>query len=228
MGVKAVAVGLGLALVLAACSFRPLYGTSNEGNSARIGSASIAVMPIGDERVGQQLRNSLINRLNPRGQPEFPAYELEVIISDGLADLLVQEDSTVLRRNYTLRAVYKLIDVSLGDQIHSASVSRIASLNRSDSEYGNVIAQRDAEERAAAALADVIAQRLGIVLARLSTPEARRKAAAEEAKKFSKAPTDTAYPPEPLDSPLSPPPADDDDVEAEGRFPAPVAVQPGE
>ena len=38
MGMKAVALGLGLALVLAACSFRPLYGTSNEGNAARIGS----------------------------------------------------------------------------------------------------------------------------------------------------------------------------------------------
>ncbi|MDW3098259.1 MAG: LPS assembly lipoprotein LptE [Alphaproteobacteria bacterium] len=228
MGVKAVAVGLGLALILAACSFRPLYGTSNEGNAARIGSETIAIGPIGDDRVGQQLRNGLINRLTPRGQPAFPAYQLDVTITDSLGDLLVQEDSTVLRRNYKLTASYRLVELATGDPLHSSTVSRTASLNRSDSEYANVIAQRDAEERAAEAVADVLAQRLGIELARLASPKERRRAAIAEAAKIAAAKVDRTYPPEPLDSPLSPPPADDDEDEADARFPAPVAVQPGE
>lgn len=227
MGVKALALGLGLTLVLAACSFRPLYGSSNEGNAARIGSASIAITQIGEDRVGQQLRNGLINRLTPRGQPAFPAYQLDVTIDDTLADLLVQEDSTVLRRNYKLTASYRLIELATGDPLYSSTVSRTASLNRSDSEYGNVIAQRDAEERAAEAVADVLAQRLGIELARLASPKERRRAAIEEAAKIAASKVDRTYPPQPVDSPLSPPPADDDD-EAEVRFPEPVAVQPGE
>lgn len=228
MGIKAVALGLGLALVVSACSFRPLYGTSTAGNAARIGSETIAIGPIGDDRVGQQLRNGLINRLTPRGQPAFPAYQLDVTITDSLGDLLVQEDSTVLRRNYKLTASYRLIEIATGEALHSSSVSRTASLNRSDSEYGNVIAQRDAEERAAEAVADVLAQRLGIQLARLASPEVRRKAAISEAAKIAAAPVDRTYPPEPLESPLSPPPVDDDEDDAEVRFPAPVAVQPGE
>ncbi len=229
MGMKAVALGLGLALVVTACSFQPLYGTSTEGTAARVGSASISINPIGDDRVGQQLRNGLINRLTPRGQPAFPAYQLDVTITDSLGDLLVQEDSTVLRRNYILTASYRLIELATGDPLYSSTVSRTASLNRSDSEYANVIAQRDAEERAAEAVADVLAQRLGIQLSRLASPEVRRKAAIEEAAKIAAAKVDRTYPPEPLESPLSPPPEDDDEEEeAQGRFPAPVAVKPGE
>ena len=230
---KAILSGIGLVLVLTACSFRPLYGTSTEGNAARIGSASISILQIGDERVGQQLRNGLIDRLTPAGEPQFPAYQLSVTISDGLTNLLVQEDSTVLRRNYTLTASYRLIDVETGDTVHSSSVRRTASLNRLDSEYANVIAQRDAEERAAEAVADVMAQRLGITLSRLSSPEAKRRAAIAEASKVSAAEVDRSRPPEPLDNPLLPPASQDEDAgnDAVGngpRFPDPVAIQPGE
>ncbi len=227
--IRAVAVGMGVLVMLAACSFRPLYGTSSEGTSARIGSTSIAISQIGEERVGQQLRNGLISRLTPRGQPEFPAYTLNVTISDSLTDLLVQEDSTVLRRNYKLTASYKLIEVATGDPVYTSSVSRTASLNRLESEYANVIAQRDAEERAAEAVADVMVQRLGIALARLASPEARRKAAIAEAAKIASTPVDTTRPPEPEEIPLSPPVPQETEADGDApRFPAPVAVQPGE
>jgi len=224
---KTAALGLGVLVILAGCSFRPLYGTSNEGTSARVGSNSIAISQIGQERVGQQLRNSLIDRLTPGGQPQFPAYTLDVTISDSLTDLLVQEDSTVLRRNYRLTASYKLIEVATGDPVYTSSVSRTASLNRLDSEYANVIAQRDAEERAAEAVADVMVQRLGIALARLASPESRRNAALEEAVKIAAARVDRTRPPEPEDIPLSPPTDDANDDDA-ARFPAPVAIEPGE
>ncbi|MGD1934563.1 MAG: LPS assembly lipoprotein LptE [Candidatus Phaeomarinobacter sp.] len=226
MSLKATALGVALLLVLAACSFRPLYGTSAEGTAARVGAASIAILPIGEERVGQQLRNGLINRLTPAGQPQFPAYQLEVSITDQLTDLLVQEDSTVLRRNYALIAKYRLVDMASGDPVHSSSVTRTASLNRTDSEYANVIAQRDAEERAAEAVADVMAQRLGIALARMSSPEAKRNAAIAEAAKVSAARVDTSRPPEPEVIPLSSPASETGDDAP--RFPEPVAVQPGE
>jgi|GEM_PF-378135 len=216
------ALCLTLSVMLAGCSFQPLYGTSTEGTAARTGSTSIAVNPIGDDRVGQQLRNGLIDRLTPRGQPQFPAYRLDVTITDSLTDLLVQENSDVLRRNYRLTATYRLVEEATGEQVFSAAATRTASLNRLDSEYANVIALRDAEERAAEAVADVMAQRLGIALARLSSPQARRKAALAEAAKIQAAPVDTTFPPEPVESPLSPPPSQAADGQ---RFPAPVAIE---
>lgn len=216
--------GVVMASILAACSFRPLYGSSPEGTAARQGLQSIEVAAIGNDRVGQQLRNSLISQFTPRGVPASPEYKLIVGTSDFLVDLLVQENSTVLRRNYTLTASYQLFDNASGKQVFSGNTTRTASLNRLDSEYANVIALRDAEERAAQAVADVMTQRLGIALSELASPEKKRQAALREAAKISAAPQPSATPPEPVDIPLSAPEeaAQTDSV----RFPAPVAVEP--
>ncbi|MEQ8746374.1 LPS assembly lipoprotein LptE [Pyruvatibacter sp.] len=240
---------LAASLLLAACSFRPLYGSDQQGTAAREGSADIMISAIGDNRVGQQLRNGLIDRLTPRGQSASAAYRLDVAITDVLADLLVQEDSTVLRRNYRLTATYRLIEVATGEQVFSAQTTRTAALNRLDSEYANVIAQRDAEERAADAVASVIAQRLGIALSQLASPENRRKAALREAAIVQQAPAPRATPPQPAEFPLSAPRSDPapapDPIAApvaapvvepvsatrqtsDQRFPDPVAIEPGQ
>ncbi len=224
---------IAMAALLAACSFRPLYGTSTEGNAAREGIAQISVAEIGPGRIGQQVRNGLLDRLTPKGTPAFPTYHLEVLLSESLVDLLVQENSTVLRRNYKLTARYKLIDLATGDQIFSATAARTASLNRLDSEYANVIAQRDAEKRAADAVAGVISQRIGIALAELASPEQIRKAAIAEAAKIKAAPQPSATPPEPMEMPLSPPSSRNVEVlpepvaaaSDEQRFPDPVAIE---
>lgn len=199
---------VGLALGLAACTqgFTPLYGESAGGTSARAALNSISVPPIGDDRVGQQLRKELIGRLNPSGEPANARYRLSVQTSDQLTDLLVQQNTTVLRRNFTLIAYYELLDTVEGEVVYQGNAQRAASLNRLDSEYANVIALRDAQERAASALADAVAQRLGVVMATLGSPEGRRKTA------LRKAATPTASPvpmPGPARNPALPPEADD-------------------
>ena len=225
-------LALGLMAGVAACSFRPLYGNSAEGAAARTGIQSVEVAQIDFGRVGQHVRNELISQMTPRGTPARPEFTLSVALQDVVADLLVQENSTVLRRNYTLTATYQLIDNETGAPVFSSSVQRNAALNRLDSEYANVIALRDAEERAAAAVATVITQRLSIALSELASPEKRRKAALEEANRIKAAPARSATPPEPVDQPLvSPTPegttligAGDDRAASGARFPEPVAI----
>ncbi len=215
---------IGLALGLAACTqgFKPLYGQSAGGASARDALNSIAIPPIGNDRAGQQLRNGLIERLNPAGEPVNARYRLSVQTSDQLTDLLVQQNTTVLRRNFTLRAIYRLVDTADGEVLYSGNAERAASLNRLDSEYANVIALRDAEERAAAALADAISQRIGVVMATIGSPEGRRKTALRKAAAPSGSPAafpadarNPALPPEADGAPpLSPPPSGTYDMDA--------------
>jgi LPS-assembly lipoprotein len=225
-------IAVGLLTALTACSFRPLYGSTGEGTAARTGIQSIAVTELDFGRIGQQLRNELISQMTPRGIPAQPDYTLTVSLSDVVSDLLVQENSTVLRRNYILTASYRLIDNETGKPVFSSTARRTAALNRLDSEYANVIALRDAEERAASSIATVITQRLSIVLSELASPEKRRRAALKEAAKVAAAPQPSATPPEPADEPLSAPEGgsrtlidEKPDTASSARFPDPVAIE---
>lgn len=170
-------LALAAALGLTACGFTPLYGEKASGGFARTALQDVAVAPAGLDRTEQLLRNALIRRLTPQGQPASPTYRLEYTTSDTLGDLLVQQNAEVLRRNYQLTARYTLRHVADGEVLFQGSETRSASLNRLDSEYANVIAERDARARAAASLADAIAQRLAVVLATAESPEGKRAAA---------------------------------------------------
>lgn len=196
-GVAARAGIVALAFVLGACAFRPLYGESESGAFARTQTQDIRVAEPGVDRTAQQVRNALIDRLTPRGEPAAPAYVLEFSITEAFADLLVQQNAEVLRRNLQLTGTYLLRDVSDGSVVYRGSATRSAALNRLDSEYANVIAERDARERAAESLADAIALRLGVVMATVQSPEGRRKAALERAAAPAQAaPARQALPPD--------------------------------
>ena len=179
-GARIAMLGLAAGLV-AACTFRPLYGDSASGTHARTQTQSIAIAETGNDRTAQLVRNALIDRLTPAGIPSAPAYRLEFTLSDSLGDLLVQQDAEVLRRNFQLSAAYVLRDTADDRIVYRGTETRSASLNRLDSEYSNVIAERDARSRTAETLATAIALRLGTVMATLESPEGRARAAARRA-----------------------------------------------
>ena len=195
---RALAGAMVLAVGLAGCGFQPLYGDTPSGSFARAAVQEVAVSEIGSDRTGQILRNALIARLGTGGAP---AYRLDVSVSELIADLLVQADAQVLRRDYELTASYVLVDLADGAAIHSGTVARRAGVNRVDSEYANVIAERDAAARAAESVADVIARRIGIVMAGQVAPAAPQRPAIPAA-------------------PAGPPA----ETAPRGGFPAPVAV----
>jgi len=205
-GGRGVRCAIVAALVVGGCTFRPLYAEDRDGHSTRDDVAAIEVSQIGNGRVGQVLRNNLVQELTPRGEPAAPEYRLDVTLSDTLTDLLVQQDSEVLRRNYSLTASYRLVDTSTGRQVASARTTRTSSFNRVESEYANLIAERDAQRRTADAIAQVMAQRLGVTIAGLPSPEDRAAAAQREAERAAQPDPSSATPPQPLDIPPSAPP----------------------
>ena len=150
-------------LILAACGFQPLYG-GGQGvmdGAVMADMAAVRIAPISD-RVGQIVRNDLLDRLNPFGQPASPQYSLFVALEEAKEGLAIQIDDTVTRFNLTLTANYSLNEAATGVVLASGSVRATAAYNVLRSDFANVIAERDAQRRAARVVSDELKTRLAV------------------------------------------------------------------
>ena len=151
-----------LALVLlAGCGFQPLYGTTASGGGATEKLGQIRVDPIPD-RIGQQIRNFLLDRLNPYGQPARPVYRLIVEPTVLSTDLGIERDETATRALLQLNVQYSLLESASGRVVFSATARSTNSFNIVDSDFATKSAETDALERAAREVSDAIRIRLGI------------------------------------------------------------------
>jgi LPS-assembly lipoprotein len=152
---------LAVVALLTACGFQPLYGERSGGGAVRQASASIAVAPIPD-RVGQLVRNHLIDSLTPGGVPQRPVYTLSIDLTQTKEGVAFQSDEQATRINVTLEANFVLRDAD-GDAVLTQGTTRsVAALNIVQSEFANITAEADAQRRAARQVADSIALRLGV------------------------------------------------------------------
>lgn len=149
-----------LAATLSACGFRPLHGGKNGGP----GGADLATIEIRviSNRVGQQLRNQLLDALTPRGKPLRPKHYLRVVLSESTQRLAVQKNSFATRANYRLTANFQLFDAANGEVVFNGREQTISSYNISRSDYTTLIGEKDAKIRATRALAEDIRTRLGV------------------------------------------------------------------
>lgn len=161
-----IALALGLALGLAGCGFRPLYGTYGANPGAQRIFASIYVRPIELERVGYDLRNSLIDLLEASPSPASAVYQLNVELQERRQGVAVQSNASITRYNYTLKANYRLIDAATGKVVTSGTQSTLSAYNvmpsSTTSAYSTLMARQDAQKRAAEDIAYRIRLDLGV------------------------------------------------------------------
>jgi LPS-assembly lipoprotein len=162
--VRAIGV-LGLALGLLGCGFHPLFATPH-GNM-RDDFGSIYVEPIPD-RLGYELRNSLIDVLDARAQSAGAAYRLRLTLSEKSDAVGVQSQTVgtvtqtaITRYNDRLSVAYELTDAATGAVITSGVETGLSAYNVLSSPYATLAVQQDAARRAA----DDIADRIRIDLA---------------------------------------------------------------
>lgn len=149
---------------LAACGFTPLYGRKDGATDRALANelAAIRVLPIPD-RLGQQVRNALVERLTPMGEPARARYQLDVMVNESVGGTGQRKDSKATMGQLTLSATYKL---SLGkDKVYSGSTRSIVSFNFLGPRYGSVAGERDAEERAVGEVAEEIRNQVALILA---------------------------------------------------------------
>ena len=158
-----------LALLLAACTVTPLEGTGNV--SARGGSLDGVVFAAPNTRLDQKLRNELI---------ELAGREVSATTGAGLefsANVSKQVFNTAVRRGtgvstvgkVQLTAVWRITDLATGTLIDSGQTSATSSFDQFRQEFANLESERDAETRAAGALA--VRLRPVIIRAKSRTPQ---------------------------------------------------------
>lgn len=154
------AAALALILVLSACGLKPMYGGGSSGTVAT-SLASIQVAPI-PERAGWLVRNALVDRLG--GEAGNPSYRLDVELDDDLTAFGIRGDAAVTRERRTLRARYRLVDLSTGEVVMDATAGSDAGIDVVSSEYATVAAEQTAQERLAQVVADQMVSRLALYM----------------------------------------------------------------
>jgi Predicted secreted (periplasmic) protein len=145
-----------LVLGPAGCGFKPLYGRGDAKTSLVADElAAIQVLGIQD-RLGQQMRNRLVQILNPRGEPAAGRYTLEVILSQSMSGLAESSDGKATVGRMDISAIYRLTDGQTGKVVHAGRTRSMGSYRYLGPRYASMVSERDSEESVVGNIADDI------------------------------------------------------------------------
>ena len=155
---------------LTGCGFQPLYGrTENFDIGSELASVEISVI---EHRIGQQLRNFLLDRINPTGPPKFPAYTLDIRLSEARQELAVKKSALSTRVKLILTANFGLKGKRQNSGFHLTGTSKmVTGYNILTSDFANLIAEKDARTRAARELSALITNRVATFIQSVHRPE---------------------------------------------------------
>ena len=164
-----------LAVLSAGCTVQPLYGTAPvsatgapaTGMAAEL--ASIEVAPVND-RVSLEMRNHLIFLLTGGGgRTESPRYRLELAASvrrAAAARITRRVDDEPTSQIVTVTATYRLVDARTAQLLATGTRSAMAAYDLSRQEFSALRALRDAEDRGAREVAELIRMAVAADLSR--------------------------------------------------------------
>ncbi len=157
---------LGLAMFASGCGFHPLYGNSADTTATAGELATIYVEPIKTpERLGYELRNTLIDLFDASGRPSGNDYRLQVTMTQKSEGVAVQNDAAITRYNDMLSVKYVLTDMK-GAIVTQGTETGLSAYNVVTSPYATLAAQRDADTRSAEDIAYRIRTDLAVYFAR--------------------------------------------------------------
>ncbi len=152
---------------LSACQVRPLHATTTPGAGVTADLSSIAIKPV-RTRYGQEVRNHLIFLFNGgSGQPPAARYSLQLTVArlrEAAAVVQVAEENEPSAATITLTASYVLTDREAvgkdvaedGLTIATGSRQIASAYDVPRQEFASLRAERDAENRAARELAELL------------------------------------------------------------------------
>lgn len=149
---------------LAACGFTPLYG--ERAGQATIAELNAISIDAASDRVGQEIRNQLIDRFGSDPASGSKRYRLSLEIEKQTQALAIQFDDTITRFNLFLTAQFDLVDLSTGAVIYRDTARSIGSYNVVQSEFATLISEQDAAKRAAREVSEEIRMLLSVFFSR--------------------------------------------------------------
>lgn len=177
---KYILVILGL-LFISGCGFEPLYVQRDTMSSWYFGGqidtsisaemALVKIEPIAD-RFGQQVRNSLLDLLTPKGAPKDPKYRLKAkLLRKSVTQQAMRRDITATSERVEYVMGYELWQGS-NVVLKSSSVAYV-SYDIMANPYSTTMAQKKTETDAAKIIANDIVLRIGAYFHKLQNRGAK-------------------------------------------------------
>lgn len=161
-----------LALSAAACGFQPLYGRKSVGE-VETQLARVKIETISN-RVGQQVHNYLLDRINRKGRPTEPLYLLSVKIRIEKVRLGIERDESATRAKLVVVADIRLQDIETEEVLLERSARSTNSYNIVDSAVATRSAELDAIDRAAREVSEEVRLLLSLYFRRRGAQAASR------------------------------------------------------
>lgn len=152
---------LALALLLAACGFRPLYGMHGAEPGAQALFSSIYVDTDDTEIVGYELRNAIMDLMHCTNDPRAAKYRLKFTVRQTREGVTIAPDAAITRYNYTLNINYELMDAKTGAVITKGTESSLSAFDVVSSPYSTLVGQQGTQKSSS----QDVASRLQIDLA---------------------------------------------------------------
>jgi LPS-assembly lipoprotein len=154
-----------LGVALAGCGFHPLYGDRQKAEvDVDLSSISVSLIP---ERIGQLLAISLRDSLNPTDARVLPRYVLTINVSTSTSDLAIRSDGTASRQAYAANASFSLHEAAAGSkEVLRGSARAYDSFDVGENPYTTIVADSDAEKRAAQTMSEQIRTQLAVFMRR--------------------------------------------------------------
>jgi LPS-assembly lipoprotein len=150
--------GLLLSLtLLPGCGYQPLYG-ANSPAAQQLPLVQINNIP---DRLGQQLRNRLIDRFYSDGRPASPEYTLDISLVPSVYKLGIALDDSATRAELSLAANYTLRNMQ-GAAVFTGSTTAVTNFNILRSQYATLIGEQDAYDRSVAQVSEDITRRVSL------------------------------------------------------------------
>ena len=167
-----------LVAFIAGCGFEPLYVEKKSNNDwyydnefdtgIKEEMAQIKVELIQD-RIGQLIRNDLLDKLSPKGTPQSPKYYLKITeIKKSEIDQALRNDITATRKKVIYKVYYVLNDKEHKQLVKGDSVAYLGYDILRDP-YSTTFAQKKNEKNAAKIIANDISLRIGAYFHALQT-----------------------------------------------------------
>lgn len=157
-------IGIGVVVLLTACQVRPLYSETS-GSGAKLADISYSQAR---GRVEQVVRNQLIFLASGgEGEARIPQYQVALNVVSAYSDILDDEEAVGLQPGrVVVSGTYTLTRSSDSVVLKTGSRRATSLLDVSRQEFAELRAVRDAEDRAARELAELIRADLAMALAR--------------------------------------------------------------
>jgi LPS-assembly lipoprotein len=154
-----------LLALLAGCGFHPIKAEQSSGDSPVADKLAAIKIDLINNRIGQELRNNLLDRMNPRGEPVQPAYQLTVKLHEAVFDVGVSRENIASQTDLNMSGTFTLKNAS-GETLIEQNFGAINSYAIDPNAYATLVSHQDAEVRLLHEIADEIALKISLYMRR--------------------------------------------------------------